>query len=208
VEPAVPSEASGHVVPSEASGQSETDHSLTPWVTVRSRTVYENAWISVREDDVALPDGRSTIYGVVTAGECVGMLPFVDDDHVLLVRQYRYVFGHPTWEMPTGGLHDGETREAAIQRELAEEAGFRAGRLHALGSFHTSKSVMWEIAHVYAVAGLTPVDVPPDDTEFIVRKVFPFADVTRMVDAGEILDSMTVVAVLQADRRRRDGWRA
>lgn len=157
---------------------------------------------------MALPDGRSTIYGVVTAGECVGMLPFVDDNHVLLVRQYRYVFGHPTWEMPTGGLHAGETREAAVQRELAEEAGYHAERLHSLASFHTSKSVMWEIAHVYAVAGLTPVEVAPDDTEFIVRRLFSFDDVVKMVDAGEILDSMTVVAVLHAARRRAGGWRA
>ncbi len=189
-------------------GEPESDDSVTPWRTMSSRPVYENPWISVREDSVSLPDGRSTIYGVVTAGECVGMLPFVDDHHVLLVRQYRYVFGHPTWEMPTGGLHEGESREEAVQRELAEEAGYHADRLHPLASFHTSKSVMWEIAHVFAVAGLTSVEVPPDDTEFIVPRVFGFDDVVQMVDSGEILDSMTVVAVLHAARRRAAGWRA
>ena len=39
------------------------------------------------------PHGHEGIYGVVTTNPCVGMLPFVDDDHVLLVRQWRYVIG-------------------------------------------------------------------------------------------------------------------
>jgi ADP-ribose pyrophosphatase len=179
-----------------------------PWRTLASRPVYENAWISVREDDVGLPDGRTTIYGVVTTGECVGMLPFVDEDHVLLVQQFRYVFGHSTWEMPTGGLHRGEDPFVGAQRELAEEVGMLAGRLERLASMHSSKSVLWEIAHLYAATDLTPVDpahVVPDDTEFLRHGVFPFADVVDMVVRSEILDAMTVIAVLHADRRRRGG---
>ena len=50
-------------------------------------------WISVREDVVGLPDGRGTVYGVVECSECVGILPFLDRDTVLLVGQYRYVAG-------------------------------------------------------------------------------------------------------------------
>jgi len=46
---------------------------------------------------------------VVSCGDCVGVLPFVDRSTVLLVRQYRYVAGRATWEMPTGGVHQGET---------------------------------------------------------------------------------------------------
>jgi len=96
-----------------------TRKSETAWRTLSSRPVYANKWISVRDDLVALPDGRTTVYGVVTCGHCVGLLPFVDPDTVLLVRQYRYVAGRPTWEMPTGGVHAGETLEQAAQRELA-----------------------------------------------------------------------------------------
>jgi ADP-ribose pyrophosphatase len=177
-----------------------------PWRTLASRPVYANPWITVREDDVELPDGRTTLYGVVTTGECVGMLPFVDDDHVLLVQQFRYVFGHSTWEMPTGGLHRGEDPLVGAQRELAEEVGMAAGRLVHLSSMHSSKSVLWEIAHLYGAHDLTPVDpahVVPDDTEFLRHGVFPFADVVDMVVRSEILDAMTVIAVLHEDRRRR-----
>ena len=170
------------------------------WKTLSSREVYQNPWLSLREDRVKLPDGRETIYGVVSCGQCVGILPFVDPETVLLVKQYRYVAKRVTWEMPTGGVHAGETIEGAAQRELGEEVGFRAGRLQWLSTYHTSKSVMDETAHLYIGEELTRLELMPDETEFIEVQPFPFSEALRMVLAGEILDSMTIIAVLHAAR--------
>jgi len=177
-----------------------------PWKTLSSTPIYRNRWLALREDLVELPDGRTTIYGVVTCGECVGILPFLDPETVLLIRQYRYVAGRMTWEMPTGGVHAGESLEEAAQRELAEEIGYRAGRLTSISTYHTSKSVLDETAHLFLGEGMERLALPPDETEFIEVRAFPFAEVLRMVLAGEILDSMTIIAVLLA-ARRRDGGR-
>jgi ADP-ribose pyrophosphatase len=165
--------------------------------------VYENPWIAVDEDLVELPTGATTTYGVVRCGECVGMLPFVDDSHVLLVQQWRYVAGRTTWEMPTGGVHDGETAEEAAQRELAEEAGVNAGVLTPLTSYATSKSVVDETAHLFLAHDLTPASRPRDDTELIRLQSFRFEEALSMVLSGEIVDSMTIVAMLWADRAAR-----
>ncbi len=174
----------------------------TPWRTASSRPIYENPWIKVREDIAELPDGRTTIYGVVQCAECVGVLPFVDPDTVLLVGQYRYVFGAFLWEMPTGGQHGRETLDQAAQRELAEETGHEAGRLEKLCSFHTSKSILHEIAHLYVAEDLRPAPRAADATEFIELAAFPFDEVLAMVERGDIKDAMTVIAVLHAARRR------
>ncbi|HXQ34282.1 MAG TPA: hypothetical protein VN843_09735, partial [Anaerolineales bacterium] len=73
-----------------------------PWKTLSSRQVYQNPWTRLREDIAQMPNGKTTIYGVVECGECVGVLPFIDDQQVVLVRQYRYVFSEDhRWEMPT-----------------------------------------------------------------------------------------------------------
>jgi ADP-ribose pyrophosphatase len=173
-----------------------------PWRTTSTRPIYRNRWIDVREDMVALPDGHTTVYGVVECSECVGVLPFLDRDTVLLVGQYRYVARDFFWEMPTGGQHAGETTLAAAQRELAEEAGHEAGRLVELCDFHTSKSILREVAHLFVAEDLRPASRPPDHTEFIERRAFPFAEVLAMVERGEIKDAMTIVAVLHAARRR------
>lgn len=174
----------------------------TPWKTVSSRSVYTNPWIRVREDVAALPDGRTTLYGVVECAGAVGILPFVDPDTVLLVGQYRYVMGDFYWEMPTGAAHAGEDLETTAQRELAEETGYGAGRLVSLGSFHTSKSILHEVARLFLAEDLRPASRPADSTEFIERRAFPFAEALAMVERGEIMDSMTIVAVLRAARLR------
>jgi ADP-ribose pyrophosphatase len=154
-----------------------------PWHTLESRPVYTNPWIRVREDVARMPDGRTTIYGVVECAPAVGVLPFLDARTVVLVGQYRYVARGFYWEMPTGGMRAGESEEAAVQRELAEEAGYAAGRLQKLCVFHSSKSVV-------------------DETEFIEVRPFAFDDALAMVERSEIKDAMTVVAVLHAARRR------
>jgi ADP-ribose pyrophosphatase len=173
-----------------------------PWKTLSSRKIYHNKWLSLREDQVELPNSRKTIYGVVSCGHCVGVLPFVNPNTVLLIKQYRYVAKRLTWEMPTGGVHPGESLEGAAQRELGEEVGYRAGQLTWLSTYHTSKSVMDETAHLFIGEELKELKLDPDETEFIEVRSFPFEQALRMVLAGEIVDGMTVIAILHAARMR------
>jgi len=174
-----------------------------PWKTLSTRQVYQNSWTKVREDIAQMPNGETTIYGVIEAGKAVGVLPFVDNDHVVLVRQYRYVFGENLrWEMPTGGVKPGEMLEAAANRELREEVGFIAGRLQPISTYYTSKSVMHEIAHLFIGYDLARAQAAPDETEFLEIQVFPFHQALRMVLESEIRDGMTVIAVLFAAHLR------
>ena len=177
--------------------------SETPWTTLSTKPIYNNKWLSLREDVAELPDGRTTIYGVVTCGPCVGILPFFDSETVLLIRQYRYVARRVTWEMPTGGVHPGESVGEAAQRELAEEIGYSAGRLIPVSTYQTSKSVLDETAHLFLGEEIVKHELPRDKTEFIDVRPFPFEEALRMVLSGEILDSMTIIAVLLAARMKQ-----
>jgi 8-oxo-dGTP pyrophosphatase MutT (NUDIX family) len=175
-----------------------------PWKTLSSRAIYQNPWMSLREDIAEMPNGHTTLYGVVTFGDCVGVVPFVDDDRILLVRQYRYVQQDARWEIPTGGVKEGESLQEAAQRELQEETGYRAGQLTPISSYYTSKSICKETAHLYIGKGLSPAQRPADETEFIEIKDFDFAEALRMVVDCEIMDSMSVIALLHAARLRGD----
>ena len=172
------------------------------WRTLSTREAYANPWIRVREDVAEMPDGRTTLYGVIECKPAIGVLPFLDARTVVLVGQYRYVARDFYWEIPTGGMLPGEAEEAAAQRELAEEAGYEAGRLTKLCTFHTSKSIMDETAHLYLAEALRPAACDGDETEFIEIRAFPFDEALRMVETSEIRDSMSVLAILHAARRR------
>lgn len=173
-----------------------------PWKTLSSRQVYQNPWTRLREDIAQMPNGKTTIYGVVECGECVGVLPFIDDQQVVLVRQYRYVFSEDhRWEMPTGGVKQGESLLEAAHRELREEIGYDASKLEHINTYYTSKSVMHEIAHLYIGRDLIQIQSIPDETEFLEIETFPFDQVLQMVLKSEIRDSMTILAVLHAARQ-------
>lgn len=149
-----------------------------------------------------MPNGKTTIYGVIECGECVGVLPFIDDQHVVLVRQYRYVFDENSrWEMPTGGVKAGETLLEAAHRELREEIGYDAAHLEQINTYYTSKSVMHEIAHLYIGRDLARIQAMPDETEFLEIETYAFDQVLQMVLTSEIRDSMTILAVLCAARQ-------
>lgn len=188
-------------------------HALRRWRMTATRRVYQSPWTALREDTIVFPDGHESTYSVFELGACVGVLPFVDQDRVLLVRQYRYIGNYFPWEMPTGAIAAGESPAEAANRELGEEAGFHAARLEPLGRFRPDKAHCDEIAHLFAGRALHPVRATPDPTEEIACGLFPFADVLAMVLDGRILDSMTMIAVLRValarpPRRadRRGGW--
>ena len=173
------------------------------WKTVSTREIYRNPWMRLREDIAEMPNGTTTIDGVIECNDCVAVLPFVDDDHVVLVRQYRYIFEeNQRWEIPSGGVKVGEAIADAARRELREEVGYDAQELEVVSTYFTSKSIMRETGHLFIGRGLVQVAATPDETEFLEVAIFPFAAVLQMVIASEIRDSMSVIAILHAARLR------
>ena len=85
---------------------------------------------------------------------------------------------------------------------MAEEAGYHAGRLIHVSSYYTSKCICDETAHLYVGEDLVQASAVPDDTEFLERRVLPFGEALRMALEGEIMDSMSIQALLLAARRR------
>jgi hypothetical protein len=62
--------------------------------------------------------------------------------------------------------------------------------------------VVDETASLFWAEGLRPAPSPPDETEFIEVRPVPFTEALRLVETGEIKDSMTVIAVLHVARQR------
>lgn len=171
-----------------------------PWKTLGSRFVFENPWMRVREDSVINPQGSPGTYTVVEARKlAAGVLALTEKDEVYLVGQYRYPTRVYSWEIIEGGIEEGETPLDGIKRELREEAGLEASSWEELpgGEVHLSNCISDERAVFFVAKGLKHVKAEPDPNEILAVKKLPFDDVYRMVLSGEIVDAMTIVAVLR-----------
>jgi 8-oxo-dGTP pyrophosphatase MutT (NUDIX family) len=168
-----------------------------PWKTLGTTVAYANPWIEVSQHDVIQPDGTPGIYGVVHfKNKAIGVLPIDDDGFVYLVGQFRYPLGLYSWEIPEGGCPDGEEPFDAAVRELAEETGLTANHWKELCRSHLSNSVSDELAIIYLATGLTQGTARPDATEDLAHKRVHFSEAVKMVQRGEITDSMSVIAIL------------
>jgi len=164
--------------------------------TLKSREVYRNAWMTVREDDIRRPDGSAGIYGVVDKPDYALVIP-LDGDRLHLVEQFRYPLGLRRWEFCQGtapGLADVEAKELAA-RELREETGLRASELVELGILDVAPGMASQRGTVFLATGLTEGESEREHEEQDMRTAwFPRAEFEAMIAHGEITDAQTVAA--------------
>ena len=118
------------------------------------RNVYSGEWMEVVTEEVQLPNGHRVALDIVRHPGASAVVPFVSDEDVLLIRQYRYATGGYLYEVPAGKLDAGEAPEVCAARELEEEAGQRAGRLEKLGSIWTTPCFTDERIHLFFLVRL------------------------------------------------------
>ncbi|MDF2992211.1 MAG: pyrophosphohydrolase including oxidative damage repair enzyme [Microbacterium sp.] len=171
------------------------------WTTRASRTVYENRWIHVREDEVTGPHGDG-IYGVVRMQHpAVFVIALDEHERVCFVELERYTTGR-SLEVPAGGS-DGEDPLVAAQRELAEETGVTASEWQYLGRMNALNGIADAPEYVYLARGLSTADATASQHEEGIDAVrwVPFADALRLVTDGEITDGETIAALAFAGIR-------
>ena len=167
-----------------------------PWLRRTRRTAYENPWLTIWHDEVTRPDGSPGIYGVVHfANVAAGVVAIDDQDRVVLVGQHRYTLDAYSWEIPEGGVPDGEDPLEGSKRELREETGLEASEWQELARVELSNSVTDEVAFLYLATGLTHGPASPEPSEALEVRWVPFDDALAMTFDGRLVDAMSVLAI-------------
>ncbi len=169
-------------------------------------TLLEVRKFSVARKFVAGGDGVERPYEFIVHPGAVVVLPLLPDDEIVILHHYRRVLERELWELPAGTLDvAGETPVEAAARELAEETGYRAGRLLPLCEFYPSPGVLTELIRAFVGHDLSPSGLPLDETERIVPHHMKFAEALAMVRDGRIVDAKTIITLLRWDVERRTG---
>jgi 8-oxo-dGTP pyrophosphatase MutT (NUDIX family) len=177
--------------------------------TLESRQVYDNGWMSVREDTVRRPDGSTGRYGVVVSPD-IALVVAAEDDRLHLVEQHRHPVGGRRWEFPSGSADQRLDADAAslAARELREETGLAAGRLTPLGTLDVAPSMLSYQCRVFLATDLAHGAPHRELAEQDMRSAwFTRADVERMIADGVITDAKSLAAyalLLLHERTARD----
>jgi 8-oxo-dGTP pyrophosphatase MutT (NUDIX family) len=171
---------------------------------VGERAAWQGRRMGVAIAEVEGPGGDRFEREIIHHPGAVAVVPLHDDGTVTLVHQYRVAVGADVWEVPAGlrDVADEPTAETA-GRELAEEAGLRAGRIEQLATFHNSVGFSDEVVVIYLASELSAVADDRQGVEEQHMRVerMPLDAALAMVDDGRITDAKTVIALLTLARR-------
>ena len=128
------------------------------------------------------------------------MVPMLDKETVVLVRQYRRAAAGVMLEIPAGTRDPNEDIELCARRELAEEINYAAGRMVKLFHSYVAPGYSTEVIHTFLALDLTPTEGHTDEDEFLEVVPLPLRAAIEKIGSGEIIDSKTISGLLFAER--------
>ncbi len=161
---------------------------------------YRGRFLEMVTEEVTLPNGRTATLDLIRHPGAAAVVPFLDDDRVLLIRQYRHAAGGTILEIPAGKLEPGEQPSVCALRELEEETGKRAQRVVALGSILTTPGFTDERIHLFAAFQLEDVPQALEADEIIEQAPMTLENALGLIWSGELTDAKSIVALVHAAR--------
>lgn len=166
---------------------------------LKREQVYHCRIFDVFEGDIRLPDGRVRRQSWIDHRPCISVVPVNAEGRLVLIRQFRYATGGSIVEIPAGNMdRENESVEACVQRELAEEVGFQAGRLVRLFEGYLVPGYCNEYMYFFLALDLHPAVLPADDDEYIQVMTVSFEEAGRMIRERRIVDVKTALGIQMA----------
>src|SRR3984893_2835109 len=143
---------------------------IQPWSVIASKITYRDQWLTLRSDEVRLPDGSTLApYHTVESPDWVSIIPITAGDEVVLTEEYRHGARRVLMKFPGGLIDPGESAEEAGARELLEETGYGEGVWHDLGMIFDAAARLSAVGRGFLVVGVRPIASPRQDTREELR---------------------------------------
>lgn len=171
-----------------------------------SKLVYDGGLLKVREDRVLQPDGRQAVREYIQHPGAVMIIALLDEETLILERQFRYPLGRHFYELPAGKMEAEEEPLATAKRELIEECGYEAGSWRHLATLHPCIGYSDERIELFLARNLKYVGHALDDGEFLEVVPVKIAEALEWVRLGKITEAKAVTGILWAEKLLRGEW--
>jgi ADP-ribose pyrophosphatase len=181
------------------------------WPVVGDPRRVHGALVTLRTDQVRMPDGAVAPRDVIEHPGAVAVLALDEHGRVLLIRQYRHPVGRLLWEIPAG-LRDvqGEPALTTAKRELWEETGHAASQWHVLADCYSSPGISTERLRIFLARGVTVATGPAyqashEEKHLIVSQV-ALEKAVSLVLAGDLHNGVAAIGILAAYAAKCGGF--
>jgi ADP-ribose pyrophosphatase len=172
------------------------------WECLESKEVFratdgKTVFIELYQDKVRTSKGNVITYTKYHASDVVIVVPFLDRQRLLMIRQFRYPIGKVLLEFPAGHVDGGEDPLETAKRELEEETGYSARKVEYVYSYHPSVSRTKQSVHVFRATGLTRTGSTKHDSgEHISMEKVTTIKLRQLIAKGKVENAGTLIAYL------------
>lgn len=162
---------------------------------MKKRKIYDGKILGLSVYDLKI-DGRKVRREMIEHRGAAAMLAFDEDGKIILVKQHRFPHGY-VLEIPAGTLEKGEDVKVCAFRELQEETGYKAKKMHHLITYYPSIGYNTEAIHCFVASDLKKVsNLKLDEDEILSVVKMDFKKLLNLIKRGKIQDSKTICAAM------------
>lgn len=161
-----------------------------------SKLAFQGVRFDVRTLKIQGKNNTTIERDVVVHPGAVIILPLIDDNRIVMIRNERFAVGKTLWELPAGTLDTNESPIETAKRELIEETGYQTQSIHPLCSFYTSPGICNEAMYAFAATKLNYVGQALEESEKITVEPVTWKQALNMIQEGIIVDGKSISTLL------------
>lgn len=158
------------------------------WKILKTTELFKHPRLTLLEDDIELPNGKKSKYlKFYKKADGSDIVAIDKNGKILLIKEYNHPVGKELWQFPGGFSEENEKPEETADRELGEEAGFKAKKYKHIGFQYLYRRRISEVSHVFVATDLYEVPFNREESENDMQlKWFTEEEIDKMVFEDEI----------------------